>query len=136
MSQIIVIGCGFRREQLTLEAVDALQSADKVLLHTGQCGLAEYLQEKGMPYETLDALYERAEDFDEHALLAARAVAAAAQAGSVAYAVFDVRDVSVQELLRMGLDVRIVAGPPVEEGLWAYAEGATDCWAIPPDSSP
>ena len=83
MSQIIVIGCGFRREQLTLEAVDALQSADKVLLHTGQCGLAEYLQEKGMPYETLDALYERAEDFDEHALLAARAVAAAAQAGSV-----------------------------------------------------
>ena len=56
MSQIIVIGCGFRREQLTLEAVDALQSADKVLLHTGQCGLAEYLQEKGMPYETLDAL--------------------------------------------------------------------------------
>ena len=129
MSQIIVIGCGFRREQLTLEAVDALQSADKVLLHTGQCGLAEYLREKGMPYETLDALYERAEDFDEHALLAARAVAAAAQAGSVAYAVFDVRDVSVQELLWMGLDVRIVAGPPVEEGLWAYAEGATDCWA-------
>ena len=74
MSQIIVIGCGFRREQLTLEAVEALQSADKVLLHTGRCGLAEYLQEKGIPFETLDALYERAEDFDEHARLAAQAV--------------------------------------------------------------
>ena len=29
----------------------------------------------------------------------------------------------------MGADVRIIAGPPLEEGLWAYAEGATDCWA-------
>ena len=41
------------------------------------------------------------------------------------YAVFDVRDVSVQALLKTGADVRLIAGPPLEEGLWACAEGAT-----------
>lgn len=129
MSQIVVIGCGFRRGQMTLEAAEAVASVDKVLLHTGRCGLREYLEEKGVAFETLDALYESAEDFDEHARLAAQAVLKAAREGNVAYAVFDVRDVSVQALLESGADVRVIAGPPLEEGLWAYAEGATDCWA-------
>ena len=129
MSQIIVIGCGFRREQLTLEAVEALRSVQRILLHTERCGLKDYLTEKGIPFETLDALYDTAEDFDEHARLAAQAVLDAAAKGTVAYAVFDVRDVSVQALLKTGADVRLIAGPPLEEGLWACAEGATDSWA-------
>ena len=129
MSRIIVIGCGFRREQLTLEAVEAIEGADKVLLRTGRCGLRDHLVEKGVAFETLDALYERAEDFDELIRLTAQAVLDASREGSVAYAVFDVRDVSVQALLKTGADVRVIAGPPAEEGLWAFAEGATDCWA-------
>ena len=44
-----------------------------------------------------------------------QAVLDAAQAGSVAYAVFDVRDVSAQALCEMGADVRVIAGPPLEE---------------------
>ena len=129
MSRIIVIGCGFRREQLTLEAVEAIEGADKVLLRTGRCGLRDHLVEKGVAFETLDALYERAEDFDELIRLTTQAVLDASREGSVAYAVFDVRDVSVQALLKTGADVRVIAGPPAEEGLWAFAEGATDCWA-------
>ena len=129
MSRIIVIGCGFRREQLTLEAVEAIEGADKVLLRTGRCGLRVHLVEKGVAFETLDALYERAGDFDELIRLTAQAVLDASREGSVAYAVFDVRDVSVQALLKTGADVRVIAGPPAEEGLWAFAEGATDCWA-------
>ena len=129
MSRIIVIGCGFRREQLTLEAIEAIEGADKVLLRTGRCGLRDHLVEKGVAFETLDALYERAEDFDELIRLTAQAVLDASREGSVAYAVFDVRDVSVQALLKTGADVRVIAGPPAEEGLWAFAEGATDCWA-------
>ena len=129
MSRIIVIGCGFRREQLTLEAVEAIEGADKVLLRTGRCGLRDHLVEKGVAFETLDALYERAGDFDELIRLTAQAVLDASREGSVAYAVFDVRDVSVQALLKTGADVRVIAGPPAEEGLWAFAEGATDCWA-------
>ena len=129
MSRIIVIGCGFRREQLTLEAVEAIEGADKVLLRTGRCGLRDHLVEKGVAFETLDALYERAEDFDELIRLTTQAVLDASREGSVAYAVFDVRDVSVQALLKTGADVRVIVGPPAEEGLWAFAEGATDCWA-------
>ena len=129
MSRIIVIGCGFRREQLTLEAVEAIEGADKVLLRTGRCGLRDHLVEKGVAFETLDALYERAEDFDELIRLTTQAVLDASREGSVAYAVFDVRDVSVQALLKTGAGVRVIAGPPAEEGLWAFAEGATDCWA-------
>ena len=129
MSRIIVIGCGFRREQLTLEAVEAIEGADKVLLRTGRCGLRDHLVEQGVAFETLDALYERAEDFDELIRLTTQAVLDASREGSVAYAVFDVRDVSVQALLKTGADVRVIAGPPAEEGLWAFAEGATDCWA-------
>ena len=130
MSPIIVIGCGYRREQLTLEAAEALKSVDRVILHTQRCGLKDWLEEQGVSFSSLDALYESAEDFDQHALMAAQAVLQAAQNGSVAYAVFDVRDVSVVELTRMaGENVRVIAGPPVEEGLWALAVGATDCWA-------
>ena len=130
MSPIIVIGCGYRREQLTLEAAEALKSVDRVILHTQRCGLKDWLEEQGVGFSSLDALYESAEDFDQHALLAAQAVLEAAQNGSVAYAVFDVRDVSVVELTRMaGENVRVIAGPPLEEGLWALAVGATDCWA-------
>ncbi len=129
MSPVTVIGCGLRREQLTLEAAQALERCDKVLLHTRRCGLADYLSEKNIPFETLDALYDAAEDFDQHVRLAVQAVLDAAREGSVAYAVFDVRDVSAQALIKSGADVRVIAGPPLEEGLWAYAEGATDCWA-------
>ena len=130
MPEITVVGCGYRREQLTFEAADALKAADRVILHTGRCAAAEFLEKQQIRYTALDALYDEAEDFDEHARMAAQAVMKAAESGSVAYAVFDVRDRSVQELLRLAGDAaRVIAGPPVEDGLWAYARGATDALA-------
>ena len=42
MGRITVIGTGFEEKQLTLEAVELLQSGAKALLHTGRCGCAEY----------------------------------------------------------------------------------------------
>ena len=56
MSQIVVIGCGHRREQLTLEAADALRRADAVVLHTRRCGLTAWLESEGIAFSTLDAL--------------------------------------------------------------------------------
>ena len=105
MGRITVIGTGFEEKQLTLEAVELLQSGAKALLHTGRCGCAEWLARRGIPFETLDELYEQCEDFDEHARLAAEAVCRAAEAGDVVYGVFDVRDRSVSALLglRSGL---------------------------------
>lgn len=50
MSPIIVIGCGYRREQLTLEAAEALKSVDRVILHTQRCGLKDWLEEQGVGF--------------------------------------------------------------------------------------
>ncbi|NLD59521.1 MAG: nucleoside triphosphate pyrophosphohydrolase [Clostridiales bacterium] len=129
MAQITVIGVGFRRGQLTEEAQRALKGPGAVVLHTERCGLTEWLRENGVPYEALDALYEDAEDFDRHAEMAARAVLERAGAEPVRYAVFDVRDRSVAKLIELSdAPVGVIAGPPIEEGLWAYAGGATDCF--------
>ena len=73
MGKICVVGLGFTEKQLTLGALEALQSGARVILHTGRCGAAEYLNRAGISYETLDSLYETAEDFDEHAQAAAEA---------------------------------------------------------------
>lgn len=124
MGCITVVGHGFEAGQLTLEAAELLQSGRKILLHTERCGCAEWLRERGIAFETLDALYEQCEDFDEHAREAAAAVRGAASECDVVYGVFDVRDRSVSELLKSDAhEVRIVAGPPAEGALLARAAG-------------
>ena len=122
MGRITIIGHGYEAGQLTLEAVELLKSGAKIILHTERCGCAEWLRQQGVDFETLDALYEQCEDFDEHARLAAEAVRRAAETGDVIYGVFDVRDRSVAELVSNGsTDVRVVAGPPSEGALLAFA---------------
>lgn len=125
MGKIIVIGHGYEAGQLTLEAAELLTSGDRVILHTGRCGCAEWLAGKGIAYETLDALYDSCEDFDEHVEAAAEAICAAAQEGDVVYGVFDVRDRTVARLLEIAdCKVDVIAGPPVEGALFAYAQGS------------
>ena len=124
MGCIIVIGHGYEAGQLTLEAAELLQSGRRILLHTERCGCAQGLRDRGIDFQTLDALYERCEDFDEHAREAAAAVRSAAFEGDVIYGVFDVRDRSVSELLKSDENtVRVVAGPPAEGDLLARASG-------------
>lgn len=126
MGNIVVVGLGYEIGQLTLEAVELMKSGAKIVLHTGRCGCAEWLKKESIAYETLDALYEATEDFDEHARMAAEAVCAASEEGDVVYGVFDVRDRSVGALLDMTKNVRIVAGPPAEGMLFARAQGAVE----------
>ena len=65
MGSIAIIGTGWTRGQLTLEAAEILASGAKVLLHTERCGCADWLREKGIPFESLDALYEDWEALSE-----------------------------------------------------------------------
>ena len=58
MGKITVVGTGWTRGQLTLDAVEALTGGARVLLHTERCGCADWLREKGVAFETLDGLYE------------------------------------------------------------------------------
>ena len=124
MGAITIIGTGWLAGQLTMEAAELLRSGAKVLLHTDRCGCAVWLKEQGIAYESLDALYERCEDFDEHAEAAARAVLAASEAGDILYCVADVRDRSVPRLLAAaGERARVIAGPPSEGPLLGYVQG-------------
>ena len=126
MGMITIVGMGWTAEQLTLEATEALTGGSRVILHTERCGCAAWLEDKGIAYESLDALYESCEDFDEHAAAAADAVEQAAGERNVVYGVFDIRDRSAQLLMeRRAGEVRIIAGPPVEGALLAFARGET-----------
>lgn len=122
MNKIVVLGHGYEIGQLTLEAVELLQSGAKIILHTERCGCADWLRQKEIAFESLDTLYETCEDFDEHAQAAADTVLKAAETDDVIYGVFDVRDRSVV-LLTKEKNVRVVAGPPVEGALLAQAQG-------------
>ena len=127
MGSVTVIGVGFRREQLTLGAVEVLKGGAQVMLHTARCGAAGFLDENGIGYTSLDRLYEEYEDFDEHAQAAADAVRAAATRGDVAYCVMDVRDMSAGILATRG--ARIIPGPASEDALMAFASGAAQLYA-------
>lgn len=124
MGKIIVVGVGYEIGQLTLDAIDALRSGAQVILHTGRCGCAQWLEKENIAYSTLDALYESCEDFDEHAQAAAEAVVNAGKTADVVYAVFDVRDRSVAALMELDKNVRVIAGPPAEGALFARAKGS------------
>lgn len=100
---------------LTLGVYDALKSADRLLLRTGRHGVAERLTREGVAFETLDALYERTEDFDELCELAARAVIdRARQAEALVYAVSEPQsDATVRALadaLPEGVALRALGG--------------------------
>ena len=128
MGKITIVGVGWFAGKLTLEAVEALMSGARVLLHTNRCGCARWLHEKEIPFVSLDELYENSEDFDDHANSAARAVLNAAADGDVIYAVPDIRDRSAAALVRLAPDaLRILAGPPEEGALAALSMGQTRC---------
>ena len=122
---ITIVGTGWTQGQLTLQAAEILAGGARVILHTDHCGCAGWLGDKGVAYTSLDGLYERCEDFDEHARAAADAVLEAAETGDVVYAVPDVRDRSAQLLMAASPKPRVVAGPPAEGALLALCGGET-----------
>ena len=124
MGRITVIGAGWTRGELTLNAIEALKDSGIVILHTDRCGCAQWLKENGISYSSLDALYETCEDFDVHAQAAAEAVLSASESGDLAYVVADVRDQSVSRLIALaGENVRVIAGPAAEGALLALVRG-------------
>ena len=48
MGRITVVGAGWTRGDLTLNAIEALKHSEIVMLHTDHCGCAEWLDENGM----------------------------------------------------------------------------------------
>ena len=107
---IVSLGPG-PREYLTLGAISALQKADKVILRTRlHCGAADYLEEIGVQFDTLDALHEACEDFEELKTRAADAVLRAAETQAVCYAVFDASADETVAALRARAEVTVLPG--------------------------
>lgn len=74
---------------LTLQTAETLTHARSLVLRTSQHPVAAWLEEKGIAFTTLDALYERYEDFDAlHEAMARQLWQQAAQ-GPLVYGVAD-----------------------------------------------
>lgn len=97
---------------LTLQAADALRAASPLLLRTGQHGVSAWLDANAIPYQTLDAVYEGADDFDMLNDQAAEAILLAAEGNQAfAYAVPDpLSDTTVTALVMRNVPLRVLAG--------------------------
>ena len=131
MNEITVVSLGTSADGLTLGALQALKSASRVILRTAQTPVAEYLGHEGIVYESLDPLYETAEDFDSMNAALAGAVSEAAARAPVVYAVLDAQwDESVSLLMeRVPEQVRLLPGTGLFDGLRLLHPGARICAA-------
>ena len=125
---ITIVGTGLKRGQLTLDALDAMESG-RVFFHTGRCEAADVLAEKGIAFSTLDDLYDAADDFDEHAELVVERLLEEEKAGDLVYCVFDVRDETVRALAASGAELRVIPGPPVDGALFARIGGSAQVYS-------
>lgn len=125
--EITIVGLGLRRAQLTLEAAQVLESGEAIVLRTRQCDAAAWLEAKGIAFESLDALYDEAQDFDQLTGALAARVIERAERGPVVYGVLDLRDESVGAIARQAkqAEVRMVPGVPVDGVLTALEMGPT-----------
>lgn len=102
-------------EMLTMGALTAMRQADALVLRTARHGAAQVLKDQGIPFKTLDPLYERCEDFDELCRMAAPALIERARAcGNLCYAVSEPgSDATVRALaasLPGDVTLRVVGG--------------------------
>lgn len=102
-------------EMLTLGALEAMRQADALVLRTARHGAAEVITQQGIEFKTLDALYERSEDFDELCRLAADALVRKAKTcANLCYAVSEPgSDATVRALagaLPGDVTLRVVGG--------------------------
>ena len=90
-------------QMLTLGAKAALCGAEHLVLRTERHGAADLLRQEGVAFETLDALYDECEDFDELCELAAeKLIALSREHASLCYAVSEPQsDATVRYLARM-----------------------------------
>ena len=106
---------------LTMGALHAMKQADALVLRTNRHGAAALLDEQGVQYKTLDALYERCEDFDELCAMAASAlVKKALTVKNLCYAVSEPgSDATVRALakaLPQDVGMRVVGGVSLGAG--------------------
>ena len=111
--QIVSLGPG-DPELMNLKTVRALEQAETLILRTERHPAAAWLREKGIPFSSLDAFYEEAEDFDALYARIAEKLWQEARGRSLVYAVPDaLSDRSVDGIFRLrpeGAAVSVIPG--------------------------
>lgn len=100
---------------LTFGAFEAMEKAERLILRTARHGVADMLRARGVAFDTLDALYEECEDFDELCELAVQRLVQEAKAhAAICYAVSEpASDATVRALaaaLPEGVALQVVGG--------------------------
>ena len=91
-------------DMLACGVYDALKAAPRLLLRTAIHGVADRLKSEGIAFETLDALYEQTEDFDELCELAVKKIIELArQEETLCYAVSEPQNDATVRLLAQKL---------------------------------
>ena len=130
MLYIVGLGPG-AANMVTPRALEVLKGCERVMLRTGRIACAQWLREQAA-FESLDDIYEAAEDFDGLCAAIAERVCASALKADTAYAVSDVAEATVGAVLRRVLKlgkeaprVEIVPGVPpcgaATAGTWEAA---------------
>lgn len=119
------MGCG--PEDLTAGGKDAILSADKVILRTGETAPAESVRALGVAFETLDYIYAKSRNFDTLGRNLAAAVAEAGRNADVAYCVDGSvsEDVSAQIILKKQKNTRVFEG--VSKSSRAFSAAKVPC---------
>lgn len=115
------MGCA--PQDLTAGGKEAILAADKVILRTGETHPAESVRALGVPFATLDYIYEKSRNFDTLAKNLAAAVGEAAKGANVAYCVDGnaAEDVSARLVLAKHKDARAVGGVSKSSSAFAAA---------------
>ena len=101
ITDIIIVSLGpGDPDLLNMKTLRALRESTVLILRTGRHPMSSWLKEEGIPFSTLDHLYEESEDFDLLNRNAADFLIRQAQAGPIVYAVPDAAtDCTVRVLL-------------------------------------
>ena len=87
MGSITIVGIGIWKKHLNEEAMEILKSNQTIVLQTEQCYMTQWLRENGIPYHTMDHLYERAADFESWMEAIAEELTEKSENANVVYAV-------------------------------------------------
>ena len=116
MKRLTIVTLGTGSEAfLTRGTERVLKEAQRVVLRTGRHPMKNFLEAEGIPFETLDALYDACEDFDAFNKAAAAKVLSLCKEEPVCYAVSDASfDTTVAEIQRLKTsDAQVVVIPGV-----------------------
>ncbi len=90
---------------LSKAALDSLETGNSIILRTARHPVAQYLTQRGIAFEALDALYDQAETFDQFNQAAAKHLVQAAREKETLYVVADATlDTTVAALLEITPD--------------------------------